>query len=126
MQQTFQSKKSEKRLINVAAPAAKKEKNNPSQAERVFDYLVSAGRKGATNFEMMVNLRICDVRKRISELNELLWEYTIESEYEESNNGKRYKRYWAVPREYADLAEYLNETKRARSITPQSTGGGRR
>lgn len=97
--------------------------NRPSQAERVFDYLVDAGKKGATNFEMMVNLQICDVRKRISELNELLYEYHIDSEFEESKDGKRYKRYWAVP-QGKTLEEFLNETKRFRQSKKKSTGGG--
>lgn len=113
------------RKVNVPARrnAAARAKNNPSQVEQVFDYLVKAGRKGATNFEMMMKLHICDVRKRISDLNELLYEYSIESEYEESKDGKRYKRYWAVPREYT-LEEFLNEAKCIREFKKKSTGGG--
>ena len=111
--------------VRKLLPKVTKRKGYVNQAERVFDYLVNAGKKGATNFEMMVNLKICDVRKRISDLNSLLYEYFIESEYEESKDGKRYKRYWAVPRGMT-LWEFLYETKRTRKVTRQSTGGGRR
>lgn len=100
-------------------------KSGNAQVDRVFEYLLKAGHKGATNFEMMINLRICDVRKRISDLNQLLYEYFIDSEYEESSDGKRYKRYWAVPIGMT-LWEFLNETKRTRKATRKSTGGGRR
>lgn len=98
-------------------------KKRKTQTERVFDYLIKAGKKGATNFEMMVNLKICDVRKRISDLNSLLYEFYIESEFEESLEGKPHKRYWAVPRGMT-LAEYLYETKRTRKIATKRTGGG--
>ena len=64
-------------------------------------------------------------KKTKSDLNSLLYEYFIESEYEESKDGKRYKRYWAVPRGMT-LSEFLYETKRTRKATRQSTGGGRR
>lgn len=98
-----------------------------SQADLVLGYLVDKGRKGATNFEMMMALHICDVRKRITDLNRTYIEgYWIESEYEESADGKRYKRYWAIPDEYATLWEYLDEGKHTRTSTSKRTGGGRR
>lgn len=99
-----------------------------SQADFVFDYLIEKGKKGATNFEMMTTLHICDVRKRISELNSMYGlNYTIESHYEESRDGARYKRYYAVPVEYnGDLTEYLNESKPIGKVTKKRTGGGRR
>lgn len=88
----------------------------------VLDYLVGAGRKGATNFEMMMHLRICDVRKRISELNNSVGlEYSFESKFETSNDGKTYKRYYAVPIEYfGNLEDYLNEAKSARKSRQKS------
>lgn len=82
-----------------------------SQQIKVYDYLLYKGRLGATNFEMMINLRICDVRKRITDINRGEYACRIESEFEEAPNGKRYKRYWAVPWG-KELSEYLNETKR--------------
>lgn len=117
--------KKEVRKIIASSKKAPTQKEK-SQAELVFDYLKSKGKQGATNFEMMMRLRICDVRKRISELNELLWEYYIDSEYEESADGKRYKRYWLIPAACHSLAEFLHETKCVRNATSKRTGGGRR
>ena len=98
-----------------------------SQADLVLGYLVDKGRKGATNFEMMMALHICDVRKRITDLNRTFIDgYWIDSEYEESADGKRYKRYWAIPDEYSSLWEFLNEAKHTRTSASKRTGGGRR
>ena len=83
-----------------------------TQADFVLDYLLGAGRKGATNFEMMINLQICDVRKRITELNrDEDVPYYIGSVWEENeNSGARYKRYFAVPFNVA-LEDFLNGKK---------------
>ena len=99
-----------------------------SQADFVLDYLIDKGKKGATNFEMMTTLRICDVRKRISELNnDYFLDYSIESMYEESKDGARYKRYWAVPTSFqGSLLEYLDESKPVSKPSKKRTGGGRR
>ena len=109
---------------------ATKEKNIViGQSDLVLDYLVTKGRKGATNFEMMMNLHICDVRKCISDLNNK-WaiDYTIESIYETADNGKHYKRYWAVPVAYNSLTEWLllDEGKHTRKVSKKHTGGGKR
>ena len=117
--------KKEARKVTALSKKAHTQKKK-SQTEIVFDYLKSKGKQGATNFEMMMRLRICDVRKRISELNELLWEYYIDSEYEESVDGKRYKRYWLIPETCHSLAEFLHETECTRKATSKRTGGGRR
>lgn len=83
-----------------------------TQADFVLDYLLGAGRKGATNFEMMINLQICDVRKRITELNrDEDVPYYIGSVWEENeNSGARYKRYFAVPFNVA-FEDFLNGKK---------------
>lgn len=63
-----------------------------TQKDRVIKYLL-AHKKGATNFEMMTALRVCDVRKIISDIrNEGV--YKVTSEWEESKLGTRYKRYY--------------------------------
>lgn len=107
-------------------PAAKDFKI--TQADFVLDYLIEKGKKGATNFEMMTTLHICDVRKRISELNnDGLLDYTIESVFEENKDGIRYKRYWAVPVDYhGDLMRFLDEREHISKPAKKRTGGGRR
>lgn len=119
--------KSVKRTVKTVNVKKAEVKKPLSQEERVMDYLIDAGKKGATNFEMMMNLRICDVRKRISDLNRsYLIDYEIVSDFEVSDDGKKYKRYWAMPVGYNNLAEWLNETKRVRKTTKKRTGGGYR
>ena len=105
-----------------------KKKKVLNQAERVKNYLLRKGKKGATNFEMMVALRICDVRKRICDINNMVGlDFSIESDYEQSPDGKVYKRYWAVPAEYwGKLKEYLDENKYSRKVKTKRTGGGKR
>lgn len=75
----------------------KKQVKKPlSQKEKVLKFLVKQGKRGATNFQMMMALRMCDVRKRITEINrdpEL--KYQIDTEWVEKN-GARFKRYYAV------------------------------
>ena len=113
----------------IKKPSGKKaDKKVISQPDLVLGYLVDKGTRGATNFEMMMNLHICDVRKCISELNNMVGlEHSIESEYETSPEGKHYKRYWAVPIDYyGDLTEYLNERKRPTKVVRKRTGFGRR
>lgn len=106
-----------KKAVKKAAPLCQK--------YQVLDYLIDAGKKGATNFEMMMRLRMCDVRKRISMLlREDLIDYEIVSDFEVSDDGKKYKRYWAMPIGYNSLAEWLYETKRPRKIAKKRTGGG--
>lgn len=75
----------------------KKQVKKPlSQKEKVLKYLVKQGKKGATNFQMMMSLRMCDVRKRITEINrDADCKYQIDTEWIEGN-GPRYKRYYAV------------------------------
>lgn len=75
----------------------KKQTKKPlSQKEQVLKFLVKQGKKGATNFQMMMALRICDVRKRITEINrDADCKYQIDTEWVEKN-GKRFKRYYAV------------------------------
>lgn len=110
---------------NVAKEKGAKKAAPLSQKYQVMDYLIDAGKKGATNFEMMMNLRMCDVRKRISMLlREDLVDYEIVSDFEVSDDGKKYKRYWAMPVGYNNLAEWLYETKRPRKIATKRTGGG--
>lgn len=76
-------------------------KKGAAQADFVLDYLVRRKTKGATNFEMMVKLQICDVRKRISEINASEeCAYSIASDWEQDEKtGVRYKRYYAYERE---------------------------
>lgn len=103
----------------VLQKEAVKRKMPVTQADFVLDYLLGAGRRGATNFEMMMNLHICDVRKRITELNrDEDCEYFICSVWEQSEQGQRYKRYYAVPWTIS-LEAFLNgkkNTPKARSI----------
>lgn len=117
-----------KRKSNKETKQEKVKKTVITQNDLVLDYLVESGRKGATNFEMMTRLAICDVRKCISDINKFPLEFSIESEYEISANGKRYKRYWAVPIEYqGDLTEWLlDEGKHTRKTSKKRTGGGAR
>lgn len=105
---------------------SKVKKASITQEDMVVDYLVRKGSKGATNFEMMMALRMCDVRKRISRINsDPLSEYTIESEFETGSTGKTYKRYWAVPVD-STLEEVLSERKYIRKAGKKRTGGGAR
>lgn len=63
-----------------------------TQKQRVIDYLLAHKKQGATNFEMMTRLHICDVRKIISDIrNE---GYIVSFEWETSKLGTRYKRYF--------------------------------
>ena len=112
-------RKSKPKLKKVKRPTV-------TQEDMVVDYLVRRGTKGATNFEMMMALRMCDVRKRISNINaDPLSEYTIESVFETGNTGKTYKRYWAVPAT-STLEEFLSESKHTRKTGKKRTGGGAR
>ena len=82
-----------------------------SQADYVMDYLLGKGRRGATNFEMMMNLSICDVRKRITEINrDKECKFWIGSVWETSDTMKRYKRYYAISKKQS-LEGFLNERK---------------
>lgn len=118
-------KKIVKRIVKTAPVKETKKRKPLTQEDRVFEYLVDAGKKGATNFEMMMNLRMCDVRKRISTLiREPIYDYEIVSDFEVSDDGKKYKRYWAMPVGYNSLAEWLYETKRVGKIAKKRTGGG--
>lgn len=75
-------------------------KKGAAQADFVLDYLVRRKSKGATSFEMIVKLQICDVRKCISEINASAdCAYSIVSEWEQNEDtGVRYKRYYAYER----------------------------
>ena len=105
-----------------------KKQKQLKQTDRVLNFLISKGKKGATNFEMMMALKICDVRKRISDLNNMLGlEYSIESEYVQSQNNVKFKRYWAVPLKYnGDLRRFLDEGQHFSTAGRKRTGGGRR
>lgn len=116
--------KSVKRTVKNVTVEKPKKKRALNQEELVLNYLIDVGKKGATNFEMMMALRMCDVRKRISEISKWVIDYSIVSLFETSENGKTYKRYWAMPIEYNNLAEWLYETKRPRKIAKKRTGGG--
>jgi hypothetical protein len=103
-----------------------KKKQSITQEDMVVDYLVRKGTKGSTNFEMMMDLRMCDVRKRISNINaDPLSEFKIESVFETGDSGKTYKRYWAVP-DYLTLEDFLSESKYSRKPKKKRTGGGNR
>lgn len=107
-------------------PKKKESKKTPiTQEDLVVDYLVRKGKKGATNFEMMVSLKMCDVRKRISTINQdPLSEFYIDSVFEtDAKSGKTYKRYWAVPGAQT-LEEYLSEAKYTGKSRKKRTGGG--
>ena len=107
-------------------PKTTKKKKPMSQEDLVLNYLEKRGKKGATNFEMMMALRICDVRKAISRINSWnLAPVTVESEFETGATGKTYKRYWAVPIDKS-LQEFLSESKHTGKIKKKRTGGGKR
>ena len=84
------------------------------QADFVLDYLLRRKAKGATNFEMMVRLQICDVRKRISEINSSPdCKYIITSEWEvNKDTGVRYKRYYAYERKRNNKTSKSGHTKK--------------
>ena len=81
------------------------------KADPVMSYLRKKKSAGATNFEMIVALRLCDIRKRISVLRQRLAEINpdwriIDIWLEPETEGKHsYKRYFLVH-------EDSNETKR--------------
>ena len=89
-------------------------KKSVGQADFVLDYLLRRKAKGATNFEMMVKLQICDVRKRISEINSSPdCKYIIASEWEvNENTGARYKRYYAYERKRNNKTSKSRHTKK--------------
>ena len=89
-------------------------KKKVGQADFVLDYLLLRKSKGATNFEMMVRLQICDVRKRISEINSSPdCKYIIASEWEvNENTGVRYKRYYAYERKRNNKTSKSGHTKK--------------
>ena len=89
-------------------------KKKVGQADFVLDYLLRRKAKGATNFEMMVRLQICDVRKRISEINSSPdCKYIIASEWEvNENTGVRYKRYYAYERKRNNKTSKSGHTKK--------------
>ena len=72
-----------------------------------------------SDFEMMVNLQMCDVRKRITEINrDEECKYNIYSVWENNENMKHYKRYYAVPYGMS-LEEFLSGKKKIASIGRQ-------
>lgn len=85
-----------------------------TQADFVLDYLLRCGAKGATNFEMMMKLKICDVRKCISEINNTAdSKYSIASEFETNEKShSRYKRYYAYERKRTNKARKLKSAKK--------------
>ena len=89
-------------------------KNKVGQADFVLDYLLRRKAKGATNFEMMVRLQICDVRKRISEINSSPdCKYIITSDWEvNKDTGVRYKRYYAYERKRNNKTSKSGHTKK--------------
>ncbi len=89
-------------------------KKRVGQADFVLDYLLRRKAKGATNFEMMVKLQICDVRKRISEINSSPdCKYIIASEWEvNEDTGARYKRYYAYERKRNNKTSKSRHTKK--------------
>lgn len=89
-------------------------KKSVSQADFVLDYLVRRKARGATNFEMMVRLQICDVRKRISEINSSPdCKYIITSDWEvNKDTGVRYKRYYAYERKRNNKTSKSGHTKK--------------
>lgn len=89
-------------------------KKGVSQADFVLDYLVRRKARGATNFEMMVRLQICDVRKRISEINSSPdCKYIITSDWEvNKDTGVRYKRYYAYERKRNNKTSKSGHTKK--------------
>ena len=89
-------------------------KKKVGQADFVLDYLLRRKAKGATNFEMMVRLQICDVRKRISEINSSPdCKYIITSNWEvNKDTGVRYKRYYAYERKRNNKTSKSGHTKK--------------
>ena len=89
-------------------------KKKVGQADFVLDYLLRHKAKGATNFEMMVRLQICDVRKRISEINSSPdCKYIITSDWEvNKDTGVRYKRYYAYERKRNNKTSKSGHTKK--------------
>ena len=89
-------------------------KKKVGQADFVLDYLLRRKTKGATNFEMMVRLQICDVRKRISEINSSPdCKYIITSDWEvNKDTGVRYKRYYAYERKRNNKTSKSGHTKK--------------
>ena len=89
-------------------------KKKVGQADFVLDYLLRHKAKGATNFEMMVRLQICDVRKRISEINSSPdCKYIITSDWEvNKDTGVRYKRYYAYERKRNNKTSKSRHTKK--------------
>ena len=89
-------------------------KKKVGQADFVLDYLLRRKTKGATNFEMMVRLQICDVRKRISEINSSPdCKYIITSDWEvNEDTGARYKRYYAYERKRNNKTSKSGHTKK--------------
>ena len=89
-------------------------KKKVGQADFVLDYLLRRKAKGATNFEMMVKLQICDVRKRISEINSSPdCKYIITSDWEvNKDTGVRYKRYYAYERKRNNKTSKSGHTKK--------------
>lgn len=89
-------------------------KKGAGQADFVLDYLLRRKAKGATNFEMMVRLQICDVRKRISEINSSPdCKYIITSDWEvNEDTGVRYKRYYAYERKRNNKTGKSGHTKK--------------
>ena len=99
-------KKKKKKLLTL--------KKKVGQADFVLDYLLRRKTKGATNFEMMVRLQICDVRKRISEINSSPdCKYIITSDWEvNKDTGVRYKRYYAYERKRNNKTSKSGHTKK--------------
>ena len=89
-------------------------KKQVGHADFVLDYLLRRKTKGATNFEMMVRLQICDVRKRISEINSSPdCKYIITSDWEvNKDTGVRYKRYYAYERKRNNKTSKSGHTKK--------------
>ena len=89
-------------------------KKKVGQADFVLDYLLRRKAKGATNFEMMIRLQICDVRKRISEINSSPdCKYIITSDWEvNKDTGVRYKRYYAYERKRNNKISKSGHTKK--------------
>lgn len=104
-----------------------KRKMPVTQADFVLDYLLGSGRRGATNFEMMVNLQICDVRKRITELNrDEDVPYYIGSVWETNPNSKAtYKRYFAIPFNLS-IEEFLSGKQKATKAASKRVNRRRR
>ena len=97
-----------------------------SQADYVLDYLLGKGRRGATNFEMMINLSMCDVRKRVTEINrDKECKFWVGSVWETSDTMKHYKRYYAISKKQT-LEDFLNERKPVKKAGRKSANSRRR